>query len=539
MDAAVVADQGQIGHLPNFTAVEADWPDRTVPFRIDRYAGLDLDQIIASIRGTALVLLKRGTAATLLARRELGGLLFAACKKITSRPAQVDLFRNANLEYSEARRHIKLWVDWLRVERMLCERQANCLRRGVPFVTPGLRQCLKMAGITRPAAPPYDSPPAPVGPEPLPDDVDALKAIVEDLQQKNRVERADKAHLLVELDLARDELRERDFHDADEQTKGIIGKFTGWLRRRRALPAPQSERPAEIEIRNGDCIDEIETEPNIYDAIVTDPPYAISLHGKDWDSTDISFSPVLWDRFMHTLKPGGYVAFFAASRLYHRAAQAAEDAGFIILPFLAWRFRDGLCKPINLSELFDRDNLIEREVIGSRRGSGFTQANVSQGAQSRTHTTFTAHARYVSQEAQDWRGYYYGLNTLKPSMEPILLVQKPIATERMIDNIRLWGTGALNIGALQDRYKFWPNTMFTHRKARKAEHQTEHPSVKPITLMEDICTLVCPRGGRILDAFGGTGTTGIAAKRQGFDCVLIEQDAAMCAVIEERIRREG
>ena len=34
-------------------------------------------------------------------------------------------------------------------------------------------------------------------------------------------------------------------------------------------------------------------EENIYDAIVTDPPYSISLHGYSWD-TDISFSPELW-----------------------------------------------------------------------------------------------------------------------------------------------------------------------------------------------------------------------------------------------------
>jgi hypothetical protein len=333
-----------------------------------------------------------------------------------------------------------------------------------------------------------------------------------------------KAHLLVELDLIRDELRDRAFHDADEQTKGIMGTFTGWLkRRRRPLPAPSPDRSPEIEVRAGNCLDKIETEPNVYDAIVTDAPYSISLHGKEWDSTDISFSPALWDRFFRAVKPGGYVAFFTAPRLYHCAALAAEKAGFIILPFLTWRFREGLCKPINLSELLDRDNLTEREVIGLRRGSGFTKANVDQGAQQRTHTIFTAHARYVSEEAQAWRGYYYGRNALKPCMEPILLVQKPIATERMIDNIREWGTGALNIGALQDRYGFWPSTMLTHRKTNKGEHLTEHPSVKPVTLIEDICVLLCPRGGRILDAFGGTGTTGIAAKRCGFDCVMIER----------------
>lgn len=34
----------------------------------------------------------------------------------------------------------------------------------------------------------------------------------------------------------------------------------------------------------------------------------------------------------------------------------------------------------------------------------------------------------------------------------------------MIDNIRFWGTGALNVGALRDEYGFWPSTVFTHRK---------------------------------------------------------------------------
>jgi len=62
----------------------------------------------------------------------------------------------------------------------------------------------------------------------------------------------------------------------------------------------------------------------------------------------------------------------------------------------------------------------------------------------------------------------------------------------------------------------------------KAEHQTDHPSVKPVTLIEDICSLICPRGGRILDAIAGTGTTGIAARRQ-----------ALCDMIEDRLRREA
>ena len=53
--------------------------------------------------------------------------------------------------------------------------------------------------------------------------------------------------------------------------------------------------------------------------------------------------------------------------------------------------------------------------------------------------------------------------------------------------------------------------------------------------MEDLCTLVCPSRGRILDPFGGTGTTAVAARNKNFDCVLIEQDATMRPVIEARL----
>jgi hypothetical protein len=224
-------------------------------------------------------------------------------------------------------------------------------------------------------------------------------------------------------------------------------------------------------------------------------------------------------------------------RLYHRAATACEQTGFILYPFMGWRFRDGLPKPINLAELFDRDNVVERDIIGVRRGSGFTQANVDHGAQNRSHVDFARHARHVSAESAMWRGYYYGVNALKPCLEPILLAQKPISTARVVDKRGLWGTGALNIGALQDRYGSWPSTLFPHRKAQKADHQSDHPSVKPVPLMEDVCTLVCPGGGRILDPFAGTGSTGVAARNKNFDCVLIEQDATMRPVIEDRVRR--
>ena len=158
---------------------------------------------------------------------------------------------------------------------------------------------------------------------------------------------------------------------------------------------------------------------------------------------------------------------------------------------------------------------MERDIIGMRRGSGFTRPTSIMARKIGRTPTSSMHARHVSPEAQDWRGYYYGVNALKPCLEPILLAQKPISTDRVVDNMRLWGTGALNIGALQDRYGVWPRTFSAIARRRRPTTSPEHPSVKPVPLMEDICTLICPGGGRILDPFAGTGTTGSSRSQQG------------------------
>lgn len=62
-------------------------------------------------------------------------------------------------------------------------------------------------------------------------------------------------------------------------------------------------------------------------------------------------------------------------------------------------------------------------------------------------------------------------------------------------------------------------------KAGKADRaDNKHPTVKPIDLMEYLCRLVTPPGGIVLDPFMGSGTTGVACKRNGFQFIGIEID---------------
>ena len=63
-----------------------------------------------------------------------------------------------------------------------------------------------------------------------------------------------------------------------------------------------------------------------------------------------------------------------------------------------------------------------------------------------------------------------------------------------------------------------------------------HPTVKPLALMRYLCRLVTPPGGLILDPFMGSGTTGKAARVEGFRFVGIEKEKAYLAIARKRIQ---
>ncbi len=74
-----------------------------------------------------------------------------------------------------------------------------------------------------------------------------------------------------------------------------------------------------------------------------------------------------------------------------------------------------------------------------------------------------------------------------------------------------------------------------HRPAQP--RQNNHPTVKPIALMEYLIKLVTPPNGIILDPFGGSGSTAVAAKRLGFKCILIEKDEKSCEIAAKRCQQ--
>ena len=92
---------------------------------------------------------------------------------------------------------------------------------------------------------------------------------------------------------------------------------------------------------------------------------------------------------------------------------------------------------------------------------------------------------------------------------------------------------------------FEEKTMTDYGSIKKSEGRTgintpqanNHPTVKPLALMEYLCTLTkTPTGGIVLDPFAGSGTTGLAAKNTGRDYILIEKEEEYVKIAEARLK---
>lgn len=87
-----------------------------------------------------------------------------------------------------------------------------------------------------------------------------------------------------------------------------------------------------------------------------------------------------------------------------------------------------------------------------------------------------------------------------------------------------------------------PTQVMPHRTAHDRErlNRNIHPTVKPVDLMRWLVRLTTVAGGTVLDPFMGSGTTGIAAVREGARFIGVEQSPdyfdIACRRIAEAVR---
>ena len=358
-------------------------------------------------------------------------------------------------------------------------------------------------------------------------------------------------------------------------------------------------------IVNEDCIKHLKTiEDNYFDSVVTDPPYHLqsivkryttgkkNVYGEDgsfqrltsgfmgqkWDGGDIAFTTELWKEVYRTLKPGGYLLSFAASRNYHRMAVAIEDSGFEIRDQIMWIYGSGFPKSLNIGKALDKKQGNKRKVIGSTNQQDIRSGNYVQGPQDRIDVPIT-------KGDSEWEGWG---TALKPAHEPICMARKQISEKSIVDNVLKHGTGAINIDGCrvttdenisnhsrsaesavskgifgdskeqethqtqgQELGRFpanlihdgleedWARFFYCPKANKKEKGDSNHPTVKPVELMRYLVKLVTPKKGIVLDPFAGTGTTGEACILENKKYYLIEAEPSYFKDIEKRLNRYG
>ncbi len=419
--------------------------------------------------------------------------------------------------------------------------------------------------------------------------------------------------------------------------------------------------------------------PNDFvDTIITDPPYGIGFMGKAWDTFSKEylekhrqadelrkpridgrkvaswgnaadagtydqtvkghigfqewFRPI-FIQMLRVTKPGGTLMCFGGTRMYHRVACAAEEAGWVIKDCIMWLYGSGFPKATDISKQLDKGHVRKQGELRTdgrgaspqklnNHGQGDTGIGHADGSKQQYHET-----EPCTPEAILWNGWKS--HGLKPAYEPILVAVKPndgtyannalvhgvsglnidggrIGTDvitvnrhegynsnslvestkgkwkgkqekitgrfpaniildeeagAMLDeqsgvssgsnsvrkNKNLTGNG-LTHGIMQpvDSFGFadkgGASRFFYCAKASKKERNAgcvdgnKHPTVKPLVLMEYLCTLTkTPTGGIILDPFMGSGTTGIAARNTGRPFIGIEREQEYCEIAKARI----
>lgn len=224
------------------------------------------------------------------------------------------------------------------------------------------------------------------------------------------------------------------------------------------------------------------------DLIIADPPYGL---GKDYgnESDRIATADYLpwmtrWvDAVLPKLKPNGSLYIF-----------------------LTWR-----SSPEIFVMLKQRMTMVN-EIIWDRRVP-------SMGGSTRRFSSVHDTVGFFANA----KNYYFDLDAIR--------VPYDLATKKARSRSIFVGAKWLELGC--NPKDVWS----VSRLHREHSERADHPTQKPLEIVERMLKASCPPDGLVLDPFMGSGTTAVAAKRCGRDYVGFELNATYCALIERRLQQ--
>jgi len=234
-------------------------------------------------------------------------------------------------------------------------------------------------------------------------------------------------------------------------------------------------------VLRGDSLEMLKCFPdNFASAIVTDPPYGLSINDDKWDAIGSSKDYQQWTESWareanRVVKPGGYVIAFASPRLYHRLASGIEDAGFKVKDLVSWIHPKGFAMAMDAGMLIDKKACADKLEHDLGRKPTMAEFNASWatfrdkiGEKQKRRKIHAGNAglldKYKESDrkkitldlaeprtkmAKEWTGFKTGL---KPLNEPIIIAQKE-TDGSIAENIKKWGVGAMNVDDARIPYR--------------------------------------------------------------------------------------
>lgn len=282
---------------------------------------------------------------------------------------------------------------------------------------------------------------------------------------------------------------------------------------------------------------------------------------------------------LRVLKPGGYMLSFGGTKTQHRMVVAIEDAGFEIRDQIGWIYAQGFPKnDSSLKPAWEPVCVARKPIMGTvaanmeAHGTGrlnidecrigdfvnttppgtdrYNKANFEHGYRPNAYQSngregeASASQRYTETGSTNFaatpgpRGGNaagrYPANIIHDGSQEVVAAF-PDAPGQQGD-LRETGRARPSSGRFGDmaaphahaaRMDEGSAARFYYAAKADADDRlgSKHPTVKPVDLMQYLVRLVTPRDGVVLDPFGGTGTTGEAAWREGRRAILIEREA--------------
>jgi DNA modification methylase len=333
-------------------------------------------------------------------------------------------------------------------------------------------------------------------------------------------------------------------------------------------------------IIQGDNRDTLKTIPdNSIDAIVTDPPYGIDFLGKAWDANTGALET--YQECLRVLKPGGHILAFSAARTYHHLAVTLEQAGFEIRDQIMWIYSSGFPKSQDIGKSIERTNKKKNENNDSSQWEGWgtnlkpahepialarkpMKTSIAQNCQKYGTGALNIDATRVDSddweprfpsnvlgEIPDYQKYFYCPKVSRKERHTGFEDPGPRHPGADGGGYQVHNVNAELITNVDKKKKhdplahiptnpngMWDNgVQFQNQQAFSGatEKGNNHPTVKPVALMEYLIKLITPLGGTVLDPFNGSGSTGMAATGLGYNYIGCELDPGYAAITEKRI----